>query len=106
VNLFQTKIWRIQYKYFHSENQHGIALFLFIGKKSLGPKVWVASPKMYSLWQKDAPSYAYNSEVNSPSFKSEKKKKLLIRVGVEIHSEKRKKKNNIGGKIIIQNGSV
>lgn len=51
----------------------------------------VARPKMTVLRQKDTPSYAYNSEVNSPSFKSEKKKQL-IRVGVEIHSEKRKKK--------------
>jgi hypothetical protein len=73
VNLVQTKIWRIQYKYFHSENQHGIALFFVYRKEKPRPKVCAARPKMYSLWQKDAPSYAYNSEVNSPSFKSEKK---------------------------------
>jgi hypothetical protein len=56
--------------------------------------VWVARPKMYSLWQKD-----------TPSFKSEKKE-TTDQSRSRNSCRKKKEKNNIGGKIIIQTGSV
>ena len=57
--------------------------------------MWVARPKMYSLWQ-----------IKGYSFVQIGKKETTDQSRSRNSCRKRKEKNNIGGKIIIQTGSV